>query len=63
MKLGKDFCAPAKGRDFVDMTKSSGCILCDLNLEPIKLRRNWVHHLPKRGKLIFCNARNLKPAA
>ena len=43
--------------------KSSGCVFCDLNLEPIKLRRQWVHHIPRRGKLIFCHARNLKPLA
>jgi hypothetical protein len=42
---------------------SSGCIFCDLNLEPVKLRRRWVHHLPKKGKLVPCEAKNLKPAA
>lgn len=42
---------------------SSGCVFCDLNLEPVKLRRRWVHHLPKKGKLMPCEAKNLKPGS
>lgn len=42
-------------------TASSGCVFCDLNLEPVKLRRRWVHHLPKKGRLVPCQAKNLKP--
>lgn len=41
--------------------KPSGCIFCDLKMEPVKLRRRWVHHIPKRGQLVPCEARNLKP--
>lgn len=41
--------------------KGSGCLFCDLNVEPIKLRRQWVHHRP--GRLIVCPVKNLKPTA
>jgi hypothetical protein len=43
------------------VTPSCGCVFCDLGLEPVKLRRRWVHHLPRQGKLIACDFKNLKP--
>jgi len=43
--------------------QSCGCVFCDLGLEPVKLRRRWVHHIPKEGKLIACPVRNLKRGA
>ncbi len=42
------------------VTPSCGCVFCDLDLEPVKLRRRWVHHVPSEGRLIFCEVRNLK---
>ena len=40
---------------------SCGCIYCDLNLKPVKLRRRWVHHFPKTGISVACMVKNLKP--
>lgn len=62
-RLPKESYAPVRGRDFVEMTRSCGCLFCDLKMEPVKLRRRWVHHIPKRGQLVPCAARNLKPVS
>jgi hypothetical protein len=42
-------------------TPSCGCIFCDLNLEPVKMKRQWVHHIPERGCIIVCEFKQLKP--
>jgi hypothetical protein len=39
----------------------STCIFCAYGAAIFKLRRRWVHHFPDTGKLIACEARNLKP--
>ncbi len=43
------------------ITPSCGCVFCDLNDEPLKLRRRWVHHSSKSGRIVVCGVRNLKP--
>jgi hypothetical protein len=65
MDLSDEFYAPIGKPDFVEIaaTPSSGCIYCDLELEPVKLRRRWVHHFPRIGTNIACTSKNLKPAA
>jgi len=40
---------------------SCGCVFCDIGIEPVRLRRNWVHHIRGSGRLIRCNFKNLKP--
>lgn len=45
----------------IKVTPSCGCVFCDLGLAPDKLRRRWVHHIPKEGRLVMCEFRNLKP--
>lgn len=47
----------------VEVTPSCGCVFCDLNLDPVKLRRRWVHHIPSEGRLIACEVKNLKRAS
>ncbi len=47
----------------IRVTPSCGCIFCDLNFRPAKLRRRWVHHFPRQGRLIACAAKNLKPGS
>ena len=58
---GEDLYVAAGRPGPVRAVKSTGCVFCDLNLEPIKLRRQWVHHRP--GRLIVCPVRNLKPGS
>jgi hypothetical protein len=43
------------------VTPSCGCIFCDLDLAPEKLKRQWVHHIPRLGRLVVCEVKNLKP--
>lgn len=45
----------------IPVMPSRGCVFCDLGLKPDKLRRRWVHHIPSEGRLIACDAMNLKP--
>jgi hypothetical protein len=44
-----------------DMKTAGICIFCTYGSALFKLRRRWVHHFPDTGKLIACEARNLKP--
>lgn len=39
------------------------CHLCALADEPVKMKRQWVHHNAKTGRLIVCTAHDLKPGA
>jgi hypothetical protein len=36
------------------------CVHCQFGLEPVRLRRRWVHHFKDTGTLVLCEARNLK---
>lgn len=40
------------------VTPSSGCIFCDIGLEPTKMKRQYVHYIRKEGKIIVCPLRN-----
>ena len=42
-------------------TPSSGCVFCDLDLPPEKMKRQWIHHIPSEGRIIVCEVKNLKP--
>jgi len=44
----------------IKVTPSCGCVLCDLGIERVKLRRRFVHHFPEKGRTIVCG-NNLKP--
>lgn len=44
-------------------TPSCGCIFCDLDLPPEKMKRQWVHHFPHEGRIIVCEVKNLKPGS
>jgi hypothetical protein len=47
----------------IKVTPSCGCVFCDLDLKPERLRRRWVHHIPAEGRLVPCDFRNLKPGS
>jgi hypothetical protein len=40
-----------------------GCVYCDVGNEAFRLRRRWVHHFRGTGKMILCNAKNIKPGS
>lgn len=40
---------------------SCGCIFCDIGIEPIKMKRQFVHYIPKEGRLIVCSVKGIKP--
>lgn len=44
-----------------DVTPSCGCIFCDLDLPPEKMKRQWIHHIPSQGRIVVCDVKNLKP--
>ena len=39
------------------------CILCFVGAERVKLKRQWVHHIPQLGKIIVCVEMQLKPVS
>jgi len=47
----------------VDLPSPTGCIFCRLGAEPTKLKRQWVHHIRREGRLVVCTTRDLKPGS
>lgn len=39
------------------------CPHCAAGHQATKMKRNWIHHDPKTGRLIVCVAHELKPSA
>jgi len=39
----------------------AACVHCAAGLEPVKMRRQWVHHFRGDGRIAVCADRNLKP--
>ncbi len=39
------------------------CVHCQFGLQPVRLRRRWVHHFPDTGTIVVCEERNQKPTA
>lgn len=37
------------------------CVHCAFGLEPVHLRRQWVHYFRSEGRIEVCPDRNLKP--
>lgn len=37
------------------------CAKCAAGDAPVKMKRQWIHHSAKTGKLIVCTAHDLKP--
>lgn len=37
------------------------CAHCETGLVPTKLKRQWVHHDSKTGRIVVCVAHDLKP--
>lgn len=37
------------------------CVHCQFGLQPVRLRRRWVHHFPDTGTIVVCEERNQKP--
>ena len=35
------------------------CVHCQFGLQPVRLRRRWVHHFPDTGQLVVCEERNV----
>lgn len=55
IKAMKEALEVARGeRSDFRVTPSSGCIFCDIGLEPIKMKRQYVHYISKQGKLVVC---------
>lgn len=38
------------------------CIQCAAGDAPVKMKRQWIHHDAKTGKLVVCTAHDLKPS-
>ena len=38
----------------VKVTPSCGCVFCDLNIRPTKMKRQWIHHIPSEGRIVVC---------
>jgi hypothetical protein len=38
----------------IKVTPSCGCVFCDMDLAPTKLRHQWVHHIPSEGRNVVC---------
>ena len=51
------------GQKPIEIEESSGCIFCDIGIEPIKMKRQYVHYIPKNGKLIVCPLKGIKPTS
>ena len=49
------------GQKPIEVEESSGCIFCDIGIEPIKMKRQYVHYLSKKGKMIICPLKGIKP--
>ena len=47
----------------LDVDKSCGCIFCDFGLQPIKLKRQWIHYIKTKGARhrIICPIKGIKP--
>jgi len=39
------------------------CIHCQFGLDPVRLKRQWVHHFRDTGQIVVCEDKNLKPAS
>ncbi len=39
------------------------CIHCQFGLQPVRLRRRWVHHFKDTGTTVLCEDMNLKPGS
>ena len=40
---------------------ATACVHCAAGLEPVKMKRQWVHHFRGDGRIAVCTDRNLKP--
>ncbi len=45
--------------------ESAMCVHCQFGLQPVRLRRRWVHHFPDTGQMVVCEEKNieLKPGS
>jgi hypothetical protein len=39
------------------------CEFCEAGMKPVKLKRQYVHHLRRLGRVVVCQRHILKPAA
>ena len=37
------------------------CAFCAIGDQPVKMKRQWIHHVPETGHIIVCDAMRLKP--
>ncbi len=51
-----DGCKPSSSPN----EESAMCVHCQFGLEPVRLRRRWVHHFRETGQIVVCESRNLK---
>lgn len=47
----------------IRVTPSCGCVFCDLDFVPVKMKRQWIHHSPRSGSIAICLAKSLKPGS
>lgn len=38
----------------------ASCVHCQFGLQPVRLRRRWVHHFADTGTIVVCEDRILK---
>jgi hypothetical protein len=43
-----------------EVLSSSGCVFCDIGLKPDRMKRQWVHHIPREGRIVVCQVVGLK---
>jgi hypothetical protein len=39
------------------------CVHCQCGLQPVRLKRQWVHHFRDTGQVVVCEDKNLKPGS
>ena len=37
------------------------CVFCAIGDLPVKMKRQWIHHVPETGHIIVCETKRLKP--
>lgn len=44
----------------MNVEPSCGCVFCDIGLKPDKMKRQWIHYIPKEGRIVVCEVKGLK---
>lgn len=44
----------------VPAIRTNMCIFCTLGLKPTKMKRQYVHHIPREGRIVVCMDSGIK---